>query len=87
MGADITEFGDFGTAAEVARLGRMAQGLFLRIQSLPCPTVVAVNGVCLGGGLEISMMFDYRIGPDIDMKILAARFVRYSYAVCAKVCS
>jgi len=69
MGADITEFGSFGSADEVARLGRMAQGLFLRIRHLPCPTVVAVNGVCLGGGLEISMMFDYRIGPDSDKKI------------------
>ncbi len=69
MGADITEFGDFGSAAEVTRLGKMAQGLFLRIRNLPCPTVVAVNGVCLGGGLEISMMFDYRIGPDSDKKI------------------
>ena len=69
MGADITEFGSFGSADEVARLGRMAQGLFLRIRHLTCPTVVAVNGVCLGGGLEISMMFDYRIGPDSDKKI------------------
>ena len=69
MGADITEFGDFGSAAEVARLGKLGQGVFLRIQALPCPTVVYVNGVCLGGGLEIAMMFDYRIGPDSDKKI------------------
>ena len=69
MGADITEFGDFGSAEEVARLGKLGQGVFLRIQALPCPTVVAVNGVCLGGGLEIAMMFDYRIGPDNDKKI------------------
>ncbi len=69
MGADITEFGDFGTAAEVARLGKMGQSVFLRIKALPCPTVVYANGVCLGGGLEIAMMFDYRIGPDSDKKI------------------
>jgi 3-hydroxyacyl-CoA dehydrogenase/enoyl-CoA hydratase/3-hydroxybutyryl-CoA epimerase len=69
MGADITEFGDFGTADEVARLGKLGQSVFLRIQALPCPTVVAINGVCLGGGLEISMMFDYRIGPPGDRRI------------------
>jgi 3-hydroxyacyl-CoA dehydrogenase/enoyl-CoA hydratase/3-hydroxybutyryl-CoA epimerase len=69
MGADITEFGDFGSADDVVRLTKMAQGVFLRIRNLPCPTVAAVNGVCLGGGLEISMMFDYRIGPDSDKKI------------------
>ena len=69
MGADITEFGDFASGDDVVRLTKMAQGVFLRIRHLSCPTVVAVNGVCLGGGLEISMMFDYRIGPDSDSKI------------------
>ena len=68
MGADITEFGDFASADEVARLGKLGQGVFLRIQALPCPTVAVINGVCLGGGLEIAMMFDYRIGPDDDKK-------------------
>jgi 3-hydroxyacyl-CoA dehydrogenase/enoyl-CoA hydratase/3-hydroxybutyryl-CoA epimerase len=69
MGADINEFGDFESADEVARLGKLGQGVFLRIRALPCPTVVAVNGICLGGGLEIAMMFDYRIGPESDSRI------------------
>jgi 3-hydroxyacyl-CoA dehydrogenase/enoyl-CoA hydratase/3-hydroxybutyryl-CoA epimerase len=69
MGADINEFGGFESAAEVSRLGKLGQGVFLRIRDLPCPTVAAVNGVCLGGGLEISMMFDYRIGPESDDRI------------------
>jgi 3-hydroxyacyl-CoA dehydrogenase/enoyl-CoA hydratase/3-hydroxybutyryl-CoA epimerase len=69
MGADITEFDGFQSAAEVVALTKMAQSVFLRISNLPCPTVVAVNGVCLGGGLEIAMMFDYRIGPDSDSRI------------------
>jgi 3-hydroxyacyl-CoA dehydrogenase/enoyl-CoA hydratase/3-hydroxybutyryl-CoA epimerase len=69
MGADITEFGEFKSANEVTRLGKLGQQVFLRIQSLPCPTVAAVNGVCLGGGLEITMMCDYRIGPPGDGKI------------------
>ena len=54
MGADINEFGDFESASEVARLGKLGQGVFLRIRGLDCPTVVAINGVCLGGGLEIA---------------------------------
>jgi len=69
MGADINEFGDFGSADEVAQLGKLGQQVFLKIQTLTCPTVVAINGVCLGGGLEISMMFDYRIGPPGDSRI------------------
>ena len=69
MGADITEFSDFGSAEEVARLGKLGQSVFRRFEALPCPTVAAINGVCLGGGLEISMFFDYRIGPPGDSKI------------------
>ncbi|MBT8095244.1 MAG: enoyl-CoA hydratase/isomerase family protein [Gammaproteobacteria bacterium] len=69
MGADINEFGDFGSTGEVAGLARLGQGVFLKIRRLPCPTVAAVNGVCLGGGLEIAMMFDYRIGPDSDERV------------------
>ena len=69
MGADINEFTEFSTPDEVARLGQLAQQVFLKIRALPCPTVAAVNGVCLGGGLEISMMFDYRIGPPGDSRI------------------
>ena len=69
MGADITEFSDFGSAEEVARLGKLGQGVFRRFEALPCPTVAAINGVCLGGGLEISMFFDYRIGPPGDSRI------------------
>ena len=69
MGADITEFGDLGTPEEVAELGQLGQNVFRRFQGFDFPTVVAINGVCLGGGLEIAMMFDYRIGPDSDKKI------------------
>ena len=68
MGADINEFENFGSAAEVARLGQLGQNVFRRVQDFPFPTVAAINGVCLGGGLEIAMMFDYRIGPDDDKK-------------------
>ena len=69
MGADINEFGDFDSTGEVAGLAKLGQGVFLKIRRLPCPTVAAVNGVCLGGGLEIAMMFDYRIGPDSDARV------------------
>jgi 3-hydroxyacyl-CoA dehydrogenase/enoyl-CoA hydratase/carnithine racemase len=52
-GADIDEFPD--TAAEAELSSRAGHELFARIAALPYPTVAAVNGACLGGGLELAL--------------------------------
>lgn len=36
--------------------------LFSKIETLDIPTIAAVNGYCLGGGLEIAMCCDIRVG-------------------------
>jgi 3-hydroxyacyl-CoA dehydrogenase/enoyl-CoA hydratase/carnithine racemase len=58
-GADINEF--HRVDPETARLGsRAGHELFRRIAALPYPTLAAINGACLGGGLEIALHCDYR---------------------------
>jgi 3-hydroxyacyl-CoA dehydrogenase/enoyl-CoA hydratase/carnithine racemase len=58
-GADINEF--HGIDPETARLGsRTGHELFHRIAELPYPTLAAINGAALGGGVEIAFHCDYR---------------------------
>jgi 3-hydroxyacyl-CoA dehydrogenase/enoyl-CoA hydratase/carnithine racemase len=58
-GADVTEFPDI--SPELAREGsRAGHELFGRLAALPYPTVAAINGACLGGGVEIALHCDAR---------------------------
>lgn len=63
VGADITEFGPLFAQGEDAIRESLTRSnaLFSRIEDLKVPTVVAINGYALGGGLEVCLACDFRV--------------------------
>ncbi len=55
--SNVSDIPDRATAAELPRLGHRVLGL---LHEAPVPTFVFINGLALGGGLEIALNADYR---------------------------
>ena len=63
-GADIREFTTLRSEAEAYELIHLGQHVLERLEALPCPSVAAIQGFALGGGLELALACHYRVCAD-----------------------
>jgi enoyl-CoA hydratase/carnithine racemase len=74
-GDDITEMPSWGNANEAMRRARYYQNMANQLEELDKITIAAVDGYCVGGGLEITMACDFVIAtqraiwgmPEVDV--------------------
>ncbi|ULA69739.1 MAG: enoyl-CoA hydratase-isomerase [Nitrospira sp.] len=77
-GADIRLLASISSSQEGESIALHGQGILNRIESLEKPVIAAINGVCLGGGLELALCCHIRLvaegsrlgQPEINLGIM-----------------
>jgi len=70
-GADIDQFLQFKVEQDAENASRFGQRLLNLLEKLRVPVVAAINGSCLGGGLELTLACHYRICTEHPKTVLA----------------
>uniref|UniRef100_A0A3B4AXP3 Trifunctional enzyme subunit alpha, mitochondrial n=1 Tax=Periophthalmus magnuspinnatus TaxID=409849 RepID=A0A3B4AXP3_9GOBI len=69
-GADINMIQACNSEEEVTKLSQAGQKMFEQVEKSPKPIVAAINGSCLGGGLEFAIACHYRIATKSKKTVL-----------------
>lgn len=77
-GADIKEIIKISSSKEGEELAMQGHNILGKIEKMDKPVIAAINGHCLGGGLELAMAFHIRIAaerarfglPEINLGII-----------------
>ena len=66
FGADIKEFLELDDISQSQPFLDRGHEIMDKLAALPCPSVAMVKGMCLGGGMELSLACNYIVASDDD---------------------
>jgi enoyl-CoA hydratase/carnithine racemase len=77
-GADIRVLAEIDSSSKGKVMALTGQGIFRKMETWPKPIIAAINGACLGGGLELAMCCHIRLAaegirlgqPEINLGII-----------------
>ncbi len=76
VGADIKDFDNVKEPEQATAMISRFHALLNRIESFPFPVIAAINGPCLGGGLEFALACHFRIATDSAKTVLGLPEIR-----------
>ena len=80
-GADVDAIASIEDPGEAETKIRLGQAIFNDVAALPVPTVAAIHGLCVGGGVELALACDHRVLSDSKKPTLQMTSRRSS--ICA----
>ncbi|CAN5554527.1 hypothetical protein BH10CYA1_BH10CYA1_25370 [soil metagenome] len=69
-GADLHEILKYKSVEDGEHLSRRGNKIFSDLAEISKPTVAAINGLCVGGGLELALCCDRRIATNAPITVL-----------------
>lgn len=76
IGADLLEIRKAESVEALYQMSHKGHLVFQKLNDLKIPAVFAINGPCLGGGLELALSGHYRIATDVESTLLGLPEVR-----------
>jgi enoyl-CoA hydratase/carnithine racemase len=76
-GADLHEILKYESEEQGANLSRYGNQVFSKLDALSKPTIAAINGICVGGGLELALCCYRRIATTSPFTVLGLPEVKH----------